>query len=199
MRGPKGGSMRTKILALAACAALLAAAPRPPKAVDVALDTSAGTIVFRLDTAKAPRTCANFLRYVDAHAYDGASFYRTVRAVFGRPVPRIQVLQGGLGQTPGKQTFPPIPVESTTASGLHNVAGTVAMARTTEPDSATAEFFVNMADDRWLDGDQFADHRGYAVFARVVRGRDVVAKIHGAPADGESLTPPVKILRAHRI
>ena len=191
--------MRLRILVLAACAALLAAAPRAAKPVDVALDTSAGTIVLRLETAKAPATSANFLRYVDAHRYDGASFYRTVRAVFGQQVPRIQVLQGGLEQTPGRQSFAPIAVEPTTKTGLHNVTGTVAMARTAEPNSATAEFFVNMADDRWLDADQFADHQGYAVFARVVRGQDVVAKIHGAPASGESLTPPVKILRVHRL
>ena len=191
--------MRTKIVALAACAALLAAAPKAAKPVDVAIDTSAGTFVLRLETAKAPVTTANFLRYVDAHRYDGASFYRTVRAVFGEQVPRIQVLQGGLEQTPGKQSFAPIPVEPTTKTGLHNVAGTVAMARTGEPNSATAELFVNMADDRWLDADQFQDHLGYAVFARVIKGRDVVAKIHAAPASGESLTPPVKILRVHRM
>ena len=186
-------------VALAALLTLLAAAPRSLKPVDVAIVTSAGTIVVRLETAQAPRSSANFLRYVDGQRYDGAAFYRVVRAVFGQPVPRIQVLQGGLEQTPGAKTFPPIAVESTTKTGLHNVAGTLAMARTTDPNSATAEFFVNLADDRWLDGDRFADHQGYAVFARVIRGQNVVAKIGGAPANGESLTPPIRILRMRRI
>jgi peptidyl-prolyl cis-trans isomerase A (cyclophilin A) len=190
--------MIVRALLVLASVALLAVAP-PPKPVDVAIATTAGTFVVRVETAKAPLTSANFLRYVDTHRYDGASFYRTVRAVFGQPVPRIQVLQGGLEQTPAAQKFAPIPVEPTTRTGLHNVAGTLAMARTTEPNSATAEFFVNLADDRWLDADQFADHHGYAVFARVIRGEDVVAKIHSAPASGETLTPPIRILRVRRI
>jgi len=191
--------MITRALLVLAFVTLLAAAPRPARTVDVAIETTAGTIVVRLETAKAPLTSANFLRYVDARRYDGATFYRTVRAVFGGPVPAIQVLQGGLEQTPTAAKFPPIPVESTTRTGLHNLAGTLAMARTSEPNSATAEFFVNLADDRWLDADQFTDHQGYAVFARVIRGADVVAKIHRAPANGDALTPPIRILRMRRI
>ncbi len=187
------------LLAVAAALTLLGAAPRAPKPVDVAIETSAGTIVVRVETAKAPLTSANFLRYVDAHKYDGSSFYRTVRPVFGQPMPRIQVVQGGLEQTPAAKPFAPIPVESTRTTGLHNTAGTLAMARTSEPNSATAEFFINAADDRWLDGDQFADHQGYAVFAKVVRGGDVVAKIHTAPANGEVLAPPIRIVRMHRV
>ncbi|HEY4441142.1 MAG TPA: peptidylprolyl isomerase, partial [Candidatus Elarobacter sp.] len=142
--------MTTRTFLLAAAVALLGAAPPAAKPVDVAIVTTQGTIVVRIETAKAPLTSKNFLRYVDSRRYDGASFYRTVRAVFGEPVPRIQVVQGGLGQAPGK-TFPPIPVEPTTRTGLHNVEGSLAMARNAEPNSATSEFFVNVADDRWLD------------------------------------------------
>lgn len=183
---------------LAAVVALLGAAP-PAKPVDVAIDTSAGTIVVRIDTAKAPQTSANFLRYVDAHRYDGSSFYRTVRPVFGQPLPAIQVIQGGLERTPSAKTFAPIPVETTTKTGLHNTEGTIAMARTGEPVSATAEFFINAADDRFLDADRFQDHLGYAVFGSVVRGAAVVNKIHQAPAQGDQLTPPIRILRIHRV
>ncbi len=191
-------NVRTLVV-FATALALLGAAPRSGKPVDVAIETGAGTIVIRLDTARAPMTTQNFLRYVDAHRYDGTSFYRTVRPVFGQPIPRIQVIQGGLEQTPERQTFAPIPVESTQKTGLHNTEGTVAMARTTDPNSATAEFFVNTADDRWLDGDKFPDHQGYAVFAHVIRGRDVVTKIQMSPANGDHLTPPIPIKRIRRI
>jgi len=187
------------LIAVAAACALLGAAPRAPKPVDVAIETSAGTIVVRVETAKAPVTSANFLRYVDAHKYDGSSFYRTVRPVFGQPIPHIQVIQGGLEHTPGAKPFAPIPVESTQRTGLHNTAGTLAMARTSEPNSATAEFFINAADDRWLDGDRFPDHQGYAVFAKVIRGRDVAEKIHSAPASGDTLVPPIRIVRMRRL
>jgi len=196
----KDASMQYRSLfAVAAACALLGAAPRAPKPVDVAIETSAGTIVVRVDTAKAPLTSANFLRYVDAHKYDGSSFYRTVRPVFGQPMPHIQVIQGGLEHTLGAKPFAPIPVESTQRTGLHNTEGTLAMARTSEPNSATAEFFINAADDRWLDGERFPDHQGYAVFAKLIRGRDVAAKIHSAPAEGDALTPPVRIVRVHRL
>ena len=182
---------------LCAAVALLAAAPAKP--VDVAIETSAGTFVVRLDAAHAPRTTANFLRYVDAHAYDGASFYRTVRPVFGQPVPAIQVIQGGLERKPGATPFAPIPVENTRRTGLHNTDGTIAMARTADPNSATAEFFINLADDRMLDGDRFSDGAGYAVFGTVLRGRPILTKIHHAPAQGESLTPPITIKKIHRL
>jgi cyclophilin family peptidyl-prolyl cis-trans isomerase len=77
------------------------------------------------------------------------------------------------------------------------------MARTSDPNSARSEFFINLADDRWLDSENFQDHAGYAVFGRVVRGYDVAKKIQNAPAQenasGEALTPPVKIVRMRRL
>lgn len=184
---------------LAVFGIVLLGAAHAPRPVDVAIVTTAGTIVVRLDTAKAPLTTANFLRYVDAHRYDGSAFYRTVRPIFGQPLPHIQVIQGGLEHTPGAKTFDPIPVEKTTTTGLHNAEGTVAMARTTDPNSATAEFFINAADDRGLDADRFSDGQGYAVFGHVVRGRDVVTKIQQSPANGQDLTPPIRILRIRRL
>ncbi len=190
-----------RFAALAACAGLLAAAPHgtAPRAagpVDVAIRTSAGTIVVALDPKHAPLTAKNFLHLVDTHAYDGASFYRTV--VAAPPRPRfIEVIQGGLQDKAAGLT--PIPIEPTTRTGLHNTQGTIAMARTAEPNSATSEFFIDVGDDTVLDAQKFSDHAGYAAFGRVVKGYDVVLKIHRAPAAGESLTPPVRILRMTRI
>ncbi|MBV9440779.1 MAG: peptidylprolyl isomerase [Candidatus Eremiobacteraeota bacterium] len=198
-RSAKRVAMRQTVLALAAAFALLGAAPSP-RATDVAIETGAGTIVVRLDPAHAPRTVANFLRYVDARRYDGAEFYRTVRAAPGDAhPPRIQVIQGGLEHSASARMLAPIAVESTRTTGLHNVPGSIAMARTNDPNSATSEFFINLADDTWLDGQNFPDGQGYAVFGRVVRGFDVVRTIQQSPARGEELTPPIRIVRIRRV
>lgn len=179
-----------------ACAALLAAAPRGPAPVNVTIQTSAGTIVVALDVARAPVTAKNFLHLVDTHAYDGASFYRTV--VAAPPRPRfIEVIQGGLQDKAASLT--PIPIEPTTKTGLHNTQGTIAMARTADPNSATSEFFIDVGDDTVLDAQKFRDRAGYAAFGHVVRGYDVVLKIHRAHAEGEALTPPVRIVRVSRL
>lgn len=191
--------MRILPLALVAALALCGAAP-VSKGTDVVLETGAGSIVVRLDAAHAPRTVGNFLRYVDAKRYDGAEFYRTVRATPHDRPPRIQVIQGGLEHgSSGAGGFPAIAVESTRTTGLHNGPGTIAMARTNDPNSATSEFFINVADDGWLDGQNFPDRQGYAVFGRVVRGFDVVRKIQQSPARGEDLMPPIRILHIRRI
>jgi peptidyl-prolyl cis-trans isomerase A (cyclophilin A) len=178
-----------------ACAALLAAAPRGPAPVNVTIQTSTGTIVVALDVARAPVTVKNFLHLVDTHAYDGASFYRTV--VAAPPRPRfIEVIQGGLGDKAAGLT--PIPIEPTTKTGLHNTQGAIAMARTADPNSASSEFFIDVGDDTVLDAQKFSDGAGYAAFGHVVRGYDVVLKIHRAHADGEAITPPVRIVRMTR-
>jgi len=176
------------------CAALVvpAVANAATQPVDVAIVTSLGEIVVAVDTVHAPQTAANFLKHVDAGVYNhGASFYRTADS------PGLSIIQGGI--EPRDDTMPPIPVEKTTVTGLHNVAGTIAMARTSDPASATSEFYINMGDDRRLDADQFSDGFGYAVFGTIVKGADVVEKIQHAAASGQSLTPPVKILRIKRL
>jgi cyclophilin family peptidyl-prolyl cis-trans isomerase len=177
-----------------ACALLLApvAASADPKPVDVAIVTTLGRIVVEVDTVHAPETSANFLRHVDAGVYDrGATFYRTASQ------PGLSIVQGGI--EPRDDAMPPIPVEKTTTTGLHNVAGTIAMARTSDPNSATSEFFINTGDDRRLDADRMPDGYGYAVFGTIVKGDDVIAKIQHAAASGETLTPPVKIVRIRRV
>ncbi|MBV9408911.1 MAG: peptidylprolyl isomerase [Candidatus Eremiobacteraeota bacterium] len=179
---------------VAAGLVLLGAAPRTPRAVDVAIRTTAGTIVVRLDPVRAPITTKNFLHYVATGAYDGTTFYRTVRRAT-EPQSKIEVIQGGLNPQTNNPMIAPIPLEQTNKTGLHNTDGAIAMARQTDPNSATTEFFIDVGDDRFLDaGGPLGP--GYAVFGHVVRGMDVVRRIHRSPASGENLTPPIRILDA---
>jgi len=187
------------LLALVCALVLIPAiAGAEPKPVDVAIDTTAGTIVVELDTVHAPITAGNFLKHVDAGVFNtGASFYRTVYSADPAHPARISIIQGGID--PKDDTMPPIPVEKTADTGLHNVAGTIAMARDSNPVSATSEFYINIGDDQRLDSDKFRDGYGYAVFGTIIKGMDVVTKIQTGPADGEKLTPRVAILRVHRL
>jgi len=177
------------------------AAPRAP--VFVAMETSLGAIVVRLDAARAPRTTANFLRYVTTHAYDGATFYRFVprRHRSGGRV-TISVIQGGLQTKLGEHAVDhlrTIPLESTAMTGLSNVDGTIAMARDVGPNTASSEFFINLGDDTVLDAARFKDKHGYAVFGRVVRGMSVVHAIAAShtkpdPLMTALLDPPITIV-----
>ncbi|HET8725253.1 MAG TPA: peptidylprolyl isomerase [Anaeromyxobacteraceae bacterium] len=193
---------------------LLAAAPAPaapspgpvppPRAGDplprVALRTPLGEIVLEVDVVRAPVSARNFLRYVDARRYDGGAFHRTVTT---RPdnqprnAVKIDVVQAGAA--PGED-FPPIPLERTRDTGLAHVDGAISMARD-GPDTATSDFFVCVGPQPELDhgGRRNPDGQGFAAFGRVVKGMDVVRKIHAAPAQGQSLRPPVPILEAVRL
>jgi peptidyl-prolyl cis-trans isomerase A (cyclophilin A) len=147
---------------------LAAAAISPALAQKVRLATSAGDIVVELDKAKAPKTVDNFVQYVKAGQYDGTIFHRVIENF---------MIQGG-GMTPDmkeKPTRAPIPLES--RNGLSNVRGSIAMARTMVPASATAQFFINVKDNLNLDQPNARDGEGYAVFGKVVSGMDVVDKI----------------------
>jgi len=151
---------------------LLALLAAPALAQKVKLATSAGDIVLELDHDKAPKTVDNFVQYVKDGHYDGTIFHRVI-ATF--------MIQGG-GMKPDmseKPTRPPIPLES--RNGLQNLRGTVAMARTNVPDSATSQFFINVVDNAFLDQVNSRDGNGYAVFGKVVEGMDVVDKIKAAP------------------
>jgi peptidyl-prolyl cis-trans isomerase A (cyclophilin A) len=161
--------MKTRLAA--ALAASLLIAP-PAWAQKVKLATSLGDIVVELDREKAPKTVDNFLQYVKAGHYDGTVFHRVIENF---------MIQGG-GMKPDlseKATRAPIPLES--RSGLSNVRGTIAMARTMVPDSATAQFFINVKDNPFLDQANARDGHGYAVFGKVVAGMDVVDKIKSVP------------------
>ena len=137
------------------------------------METSKGTIKIELDAAKAPKSVANFLRYVDEKFYDGTIFHRVIQNF---------MIQGG-GFTPDmKQKRAHDPVVNEAANGLKNLRGTLAMARTNVIDSATAQFFVNVTDNTFLNHrDKSIDGFGYAVFAKVIEGMDVVDKIKSVP------------------
>jgi len=143
-----------------------AKAPANPKVV---LETSLGRIVLELDAAKAPKTVANFLGYVKSGHYDGTIFHRVI--------PGFMIQGGGMTADMGeKRTGAPIPNEAD--NGLKNERGTVAMARTSDPNSATAQFFINSVDNKFLNhSGKTTQGWGYAVFGKVVEGMDVVDKI----------------------
>jgi peptidyl-prolyl cis-trans isomerase A (cyclophilin A) len=156
--------MKTR-LAIVLCAALMTA---PALAQKVRLATSMGDIVVQLEPEKAPKSVENFLQYVKAGHYDGTIFHRVIDNF---------MIQGG-GMKPDmseKTTRAPIPLES--RNGLSNLRGTLAMARTMDPNSATAQFFINLKDNNFLDQANARDGNGYAVFGHVVAGMDVVDKI----------------------
>ncbi|MBN8493164.1 MAG: peptidyl-prolyl cis-trans isomerase [Burkholderiales bacterium] len=165
-------SFLQRLLPLLPAALLALAAHAPAWAQKVRLDTSLGAIVIELDAAKAPKSVANFVEYVKAGHYDGTIFHRVIPDF---------MIQGG-GFTPEMQQKPtraPIPLEA--RNGLSNVRGSVAMARTSDPNSATAQFFINIKDNAFLDAANARDGAGYAVFGKVVSGMDVVDKIWAVP------------------
>ncbi|MGA1286226.1 MAG: peptidylprolyl isomerase [Rubrivivax sp.] len=155
------------------CVALLTALPVSAAwAQKVRLATTEGDIVLELDRARAPQTVDNFLGYVRSGHFDGTIFHRVIPGF---------MIQGG-GFTPDmtqKPTRPPIPLES--RNGLSNARGTVSMARTVVPNSATAQFFINARDNDFLDAAKSRDGNGYAVFGKVAAGMDVVDKIQNVP------------------
>ena len=141
----------------------------------VRMKTNKGDIVIELNAGKAPITVKNFLKYVGDKHYDGTVFHRVIDGF---------MIQGGGfaldgGNLVEKKTGEGIKNES--QNGLKNDKGTIAMARTNNPDSATAQFFINVADNHFLDKAQAQDGWGYAVFAKVVDGMDVLNKIKAVP------------------
>jgi peptidyl-prolyl cis-trans isomerase A (cyclophilin A) len=153
-------------------AAALALGALPALAQVVKLSTSEGDIRIELDAEKAPKSVDNFIKYVKAGHYDGTIFHRVIE--------NFMIQGGGFNaKMEQKPTRPPIPLES--RNGLNNVRGTVAMARTGDPNSATAQFFINVVDNAFLDAANARDGNGYAVFGRVIEGMDVVDKIRTKP------------------
>jgi peptidyl-prolyl cis-trans isomerase A (cyclophilin A) len=182
--------LRRALLAAALAGAAIASFAQGAAAPRVVLATSAGDITIELNRDKAPKTVDNFISYVKAGHYDGTIFHRVIDGF---------MIQGG-GFTPDftqKATRAPIALES--QNGLNNDRGTVAMARTGDPNSATAQFFINLADNEFLNYRKFDKDTevpgkggsrtvpagtvrdGYAVFGKVVAGMDVVDKIRGVP------------------
>jgi len=181
--------MKPAVLALLAVLALplsaSAAEPAKPSNPQVRLTTSLGAIELELDAGKAPKTVANFLGYVDKGFYNGTIFHRVIPGF---------MVQGG-GMLPGMKEKPAgAKIQNEADNGLKNLTGTIAMARTSDPHSASAQFFINTVDNGFLD------HRGkdpqgwgYAVFGRVTKGMDVVKKIEAVPTGNAGIHQNVPV------
>jgi cyclophilin family peptidyl-prolyl cis-trans isomerase len=161
--------MLERLLLLAFVFVAMVAMPAGAQAPRVTLTTSLGKIVLELDPAKAPKSVESFLAYVDSGFYDGTIFHRVI--------PGFMIQAGGhTANMQRKTTREPVVNES--KNGLSNQRGTVAMARTADPDSATSQFFINSVDNsNGLDSGKTGDGVGYTVFGKVVEGMDVVDKI----------------------
>jgi peptidyl-prolyl cis-trans isomerase B (cyclophilin B) len=159
------------------CAAAMVPAGALAADPQVDIRTSAGTIRIELFPAKAPKTVENFLQYVKDGHYNGTIFHRVIDG--------FMVQGGGFDKAyHQKSTRAPVvnEAQSGVKGGLKNEVGTLAMARTADPNSATAQFFINVADNAFLNwGDPRSDGHGYAVFAKVIDGMDVVTKIAKLP------------------
>ena len=155
---------------------LIASIPALADAPRVLIKTSMGEITVSLDADKAPLTVANFLAYVDAGFYDDTIFHRVI--------PGFMIQGGGLDRDMNKKTTRE-PVENEAKNGLKNVRGSIAMARTGDPHSATAQFFINHKDNPNLDYPSF-DGWGYAVFGEVTDGMQVVDAIAAVPTGAQS-------------
>lgn len=173
--------MRSALLTAALLALLLSPAaaqaqtqtqakPLKGKPVNITLETSLGTIKLELDAAKAPDTVANFAQYAKAGHFDGLVFHRVIKGF---------MIQGGGYDESFKQRATRAPIRNEAKNGLKNLRGTIAMARTSDPHSASSQFFINHKDNDFLDYPG-QDGWGYCVFGKVTEGMDVVDKIAAA-------------------
>ncbi|MDX1454984.1 MAG: peptidylprolyl isomerase [Gammaproteobacteria bacterium] len=181
------------LLAVAGCTVHAAQERDSEPARYLRMWTAAGDLYFELHERQAPLTTRNFLRYVDEDAFDGGSFYRTVRDD-NQPDNKvlIDVIQGGPQE--GFTEHDPIALERTRDTGLGHRAGCLSMARAA-PGTATAHFFICIEDEPELDfgGARNPDGQGFAVFGQLVSGMDVAKAIHSAPAQAQALQPPIAI------
>ena len=185
------------LILLLLCLSALAQNRQP---VRVVIQTELGDIEVEMESGKAPVTVANFLKYGDGGFYNGGRFHRTVKSD-NQPdnKTKIEVVQAGINPERAKDGWPPIKLERTNQTGLAHKDGTISMARS-GPHSATSDFFICIGDQPSLDfgGARNRDGQGFAAFGRVVTGMEVVRKIQAAPAEGQRLTPPVRILAVRR-
>ncbi|MCV2369289.1 peptidylprolyl isomerase [Roseateles oligotrophus] len=175
MHAPNSSSLISRLLLAGGFAILTLGA----QAQTVKLSTSEGDIRIALDAEKAPKTVANFIQYVKAGHYNGLIFHRVIENF---------MIQGGGFTVDMKQrpTKPPVPLEA--SNGLLNVRGSLAMARTNDPNSATSQFFVNTVDNAFLDAaNSPGGQGGYTVFGQVIEGMDVVDKIRLVPVGNNGM------------
>ncbi len=206
---------RDRPFSRSACVALVliafglqADAAEPADGVRVALETTAGAIEVEVFPERAPLSACDFLAYVDGGLYERAAFYRVVRTDNDRGTPRIEVVQGGLQDE--TKARPPIAHETTQMTGLTHVDGALSLARGPVGTGSAAAFFIVIGSQPALDfgGARNTDKQGFAVFGRVVRGMDVVRRIHRLRSDaptgdayttGQLLNEPVAITKATRL
>jgi cyclophilin family peptidyl-prolyl cis-trans isomerase len=160
--------MKRLFLALFCVALLVGSASAADKNPIVVVDTSLGSFKMELYPDKAPKTVKNFLDYVDDKFYDGTVFHRIIPTF---------MIQGGGYEKGMKEKKTKEPIQNESDNGLSNTRGSVAMARTNEPNSATAQFYVNVKDNDFLDRAKARDRVGYCVFGKVIEGMEVVDKI----------------------
>ena len=174
--------------------------------VHVTVQTEFGNIELAIDSAHAPVSATNFLRYVDANRYSGGRFHRTVTLANQETSPvKIEVIQAsaariatgaaaGAARGGSGGGFPPIPLERTNQTGLKHLDGTVSVARA-GPDTGTSDFFICIGNQPELDfgGKRNADGQGFAAFGQVTSGMDIVRRIQASPAKGQSLEPAIAI------
>jgi cyclophilin family peptidyl-prolyl cis-trans isomerase len=157
----------------------------------VVIDTSMGPIKVELFENDAPITVKNFLKYVDEKHYDNTIFHRVIKGF---------MLQGGGMTVDLKEKATNLPIKNESYNGLHNTRGTLAMARTDKADSATAQFFINVVDNGFLDRQDGVNREGYCVFGKVIDGMDVVDRIRNVPTiPGDVPSEPVFIRSIRRV
>ena len=183
------------------------AAPRETVTTNITFKTSKGDIIIELYNQIAPITVDNFLRHLDGGHYDGSSFYRTVTHQNDNGSPKIEVIQGGLGDI--DKPFPAISHESTNITKLKHEDGTISMSRG-EVNSATSDFFICIGSQQGLDfgGERNNDGQGFAAFGKVIEGMDIVRDINGMPSNkktdneyvkGQMINNPIIIEKAVRL
>ena len=167
----------------------------------VLIQTELGDITVEVYIKKAPVTAKNFMTYVDQSLFDGTTFYRIV-TMDNQPDNniKIEVIQGGLDADEGGKRLAPIPHETTDRTGILHKDGVISMGRW-EPGTASSEFFICVGDQPELDfgGKRNPDGQGFSAFGKVIKGMDVVRKIHAQPALGQILEPKIKIHKVKRI
>jgi cyclophilin family peptidyl-prolyl cis-trans isomerase len=171
------------LFTLSLCCSQTIALPIDSKHPQVEIQTNLGNIIIQLESEKAPRSVANFMQYVNEGAYDQTIFHRVIKNF---------MIQGGGYSSDFTKTKSHAPIQNEADNGLKNLRGTIAMARTRDPHSATQQFFINNVDNSFLDHQSNSlSGWGYAVFGKVISGMEVVDKIsalktgHGGPFNGD--------------
>jgi cyclophilin family peptidyl-prolyl cis-trans isomerase len=163
----------------------------PVKHPTVVMKTSLGSVTIELYPDKAPETVKNFLQYVNDKFYDGTIFHRVISNF---------MIQGGGFDSAMNQKPTRAPIKNEAANGLKNDVGTVAMARTSEPNSATAQFFINVKNNGFLDyRDPSSQGIGYCVFGKVTAGMDVVDKIKAVPTGAQDVPKTQVVIESIRV